>query len=327
MKENETFRARLRVRLGKALSSDNLVLVARIGGREVEIKSQTKDEPLRKAKCVVLSAGGFVSEAEAMAFGEQLRAVAKIVGICTRLGIDAGEDQATTWIAEAYARSMGLIKEDERIHPNVHGLLVYPDDGLSRIAIGNLEAVVTFDPAQLIQAAEQLGKTLPIALSTVDASVRILNLALMSTEPLTQVVLAISVVEALGQDEDWTDNQRVILNQLADDLEGGADTGSERKEISDALRRNLHRIGLRQGVLRVLARLKLEHLKKEWDRIYTMRSGIFHGTEHLSESETQQLAQDSITLCGKIVITLLGHEGIEIPAVAMTHYPKKDSVG
>lgn len=325
MSENEKFRARLRVRLGKALTSDDPVLVAKIGGREVEIKSQTKDETLRNAKWVVFTAGGFESEAAAQAFGEQLRTIAGIVGICTRLGIDVGEDKPTTWINEEWARSIGLIREEERIHPNVHGLMVFPDDGLSRIAATSMQGVVTADPTQLLKAAENLGETLPIALSIAEAGVRILNLALMSAEPLTQVVLSISVVEALGQDENWTENQRSILKRLADNLEIGDNVNPESQEIADALRRSVHRIGLRQGVLRVLARLKLEHLKKEWDRLYAMRSGVFHGTQHLTEPEMNQLAQDSITLCGKIVIALLSQEGIEVPAIAETHFPNEVS--
>jgi hypothetical protein len=325
MNEIQTFRTRLRVRLGKALTSDELVLAARIGGREVEIKSQTKDETLRKAKWVVFTAGGFDSEVEAQAFGEQLRTIAGIVGICTRLGIDIGEDHPTSWINEEWARSIGLIKQEERIHPNVHGLMVYPDDGLSRIAVSNAEAVVTSDPTQVIQAVEGLGESLPITVSIAEAGVRILNLALMSAEPLTQVVLAISVIEALGQDETWTENQRAILSKLADNLESSDDANPVNNEIADALRRSVHRIGLRQGVLRVLAQLELGHLKKEWDRLYNMRSGVFHGTQRLTESEMNQLAQDSITFCGKVVISLLTQEGIGVPAIAETHYPKESS--
>jgi hypothetical protein len=320
MTKDETFRARLRVRLGKALTSDDLVLVLKIGGREVEIKSQTKDETLRNTKWVVLTAGGFDSQAEAQAFGEQLRTIVGVLGVCARLGIDVGNDRPTMWINEDWARSLDLIKEEERIHPNVHGLLVYPDDGLSRFPGGGMEAVVTTDPVQLLQTAESLGKALPIALTTAEAGVRILNLALMSAEPLTQVVLAISVVEALGQDEKWTENQISILNRLATNLENENESDTESKEIADALRRSLHRTGLRQGVLRVLSHLNLEHLKKEWDRLYTMRSGVFHGTQPLTDSEINQLAQDSITLCGKIVITLLHQDGMEVPAVAKKNY-------
>jgi hypothetical protein len=325
MNETVPFRARLRVRLGKPLTSDSLALVLRIGGREIEIKSQNKDELLRNAKWVVFSSGGFLSATEAQAFGEALRTIVGIVGISARLGIDVGEDKATTWINEEFARSLGLIKSNERVHPNVHGLIVHPDDGLSRFPAGNFEAVATSSPTQLIDAAESFVSELPQGLSAAETGVRLLNRALMSAEPLTQVVLAISVVEALGQNEEWSESQKFILNGLAESLESSDHTDEENKEIGDALRRSVHRISLRQGVLRVLTKLQLEHLKKEWDRLYGMRSGVFHGTAHLSEPEISKLAQDCLTLCGRIVIELLKQEGIHVPPVAEIHYPTEVS--
>src|SRR6185437_10379727 len=94
MNEKEKFRARLRVHLGKALTTDELSLVVRVAGREVEIKSQAKDESLRQTKWIILTAGGFDTEDEARTFGEQLRAIAGIVGVCERIGIDVGDDRA-----------------------------------------------------------------------------------------------------------------------------------------------------------------------------------------------------------------------------------------
>ncbi len=321
MNGQQTFRARLRVRLGKALSSDDFVLVAKIGGREVEIKSERKDETLRNAKWVEFTTGGFPSKEEAQAFGEQLRTIAGIVGVCTRVGIDVGDDKSTTSITEEWARSLGIMKSEKRIHPNIHGLMIHPDDGLSRFPKGGFQGYVTHDPTQIVKAVEGFGLALPQALSTAEIGVRLLNRALMSVEPLTQIVLALSVVEALGQDEKWTENQASILQRLADNLEAGDDGDEEIKEVAHALRRNVHRISLRQGVLRVLQRLHFGHLKKEWDRLYEMRSGVFHGTQHLDEKETLQLAADCVTLCGKIVIALLKQEGIQVPSVADAHYP------
>ena len=307
--------------MGKALSSDEHSLLARVDGRDVEVKSQDKAETLRAAKWIVLTAGGFDSEELAQSFGERLKSIVAVAGICTRNGIDVGEDRATSSVNENWAREMGLIKPKERIHPNVHGLIVYPDDGLSRFPLINASGVVTSDPASLVGTIDELDYTEPHAIGAAFGGVRILNLALKSAEPLTQVVLAISVIEALGQDESWTDNQKVILAKLASEVDSQA--GAEEKEVADALRRSLHRIGLRQGVLRVLARLGLQHLKKDWDKLYSMRSGVFHGTQRLTEPEMNEVAQSAITLCGQIVIALLRQGGIAIPSVASKHYPDR----
>ena len=157
-------------------------------------------------------------------------------------------------------------------------------------------------------------------MTAAEAGVRILNLALMSAEPLTQVVLSISVIEALGQEENWTERQKVFLTRLARDVENAGGAGNDEKEIADALRRSMHRIGLRQGVLRIFVRLDISHLKKEWDRLYAIRSGVFHGTKRLSEPEMHELAQAAMTLCGKVLIALLRRDDIPIPAISEKHY-------
>ena len=79
--------------------------------------------------------------------------------------------------------------------------------------------------------------------------------------------------------------------------EGSAE---ERAEVAKAIRTSLFPLSLRQGVTRLLARLGLDQLRKEWDRLYGIRSGLFHGTARLSDSEINQAAMDTVTLCGRI---------------------------
>jgi hypothetical protein len=285
----------------------------------VTIKSHKKGEPLREAKWLVLNASGFETEGAAQEFGEQLRQIVEIVALCVRLGVDVGQDRPTGWINEEWARSIGMIEPHERLMPNVHGLMVIPDDDLTRIMLLEAEAMVTADPAQVLTGINGLGRQMPIQLANSVTGVRILNLALMSQEPLTQVVLALSAVEALGQGETWTERQRALLSELADQVDRGSD--AEQQEVAEALKRSVHRIGLRQGVMRVLSRLGLSHLRKEWDRLYSLRSGVFHGTAHLTEQETHELARAAITLCGTIVLAVAQRDGIQVPAIAKTHFP------
>lgn len=321
MSEHRLFKVRLRVLMGKSLTSDQTVLRVAVDGQNVEIKSQKVDEPLRHAKWVLFISGGFTSEPAARLFGERLKSIVSIAGVCTRNGIDVGEDRATSQMSQDWAREVGLIGQDDRMHPNVHGLLIHPDDGLSRFLNIHGSGVVTSDPVSFLGAIEELGRAVPLPSVTASAAVRILNLALKSAEPLTQVVLAISVVEALGQDEKWTENQKEMLSGLARSAE--KDESVEGKEVADAVRRGMHRIGLRQGVLRVLSRLGLEDLKKDWDRLYKDRSGVFHGTQQLAEHEMHDLAQSALTLCGRIVVALLRRDGVTIPTVTKMNYPDR----
>jgi hypothetical protein len=307
-----------------ALNTADVSRVMNLAGREVTVVSQMPDEPLSEALWIVLRARGFSSEEEARYFGEQLRTITEFAGLCTRSGIDVGLDRPTTSMNEDYARSIGFIQPHQRLLPNVHGLSVVPDDENTRVPIIQAQFTVRSDPEQFVNALAELAAGIPVQLSTAAEGVRILNLALINTQPLAQIVLALSAIEALGQDEKWTDAQAALIDELATQVENRtADRDAEHLEVAEALRRSLHRIGLRQGVMRMLTRLGLKHLRKEWDRIYGMRSGLFHGTIRLAEAETAQLALDAITLCGRVILTVAESHGVKRPSISFVHFPNE----
>lgn len=315
------YRIRLRVRLGKALTSDTISIALNCDGRPVVLKSQKPDEPLRHAKWVVFIAKGFETEEAARFFGETLRAQVELAALSSRLGVDTGQNQTTSWVNEDWARSKGLIGEDEHIVPNVHGLLIVPDDENSKIVLMEGTGTVTADPDHFIGAIAELSDAGLVDLGDCTAGVRLLNFALMNSEALARAVLAFAAVEALGQDEVWSERQKVRLAELATEVEKEArGQDDELLEISEALRRSLHRIGLRQGVMRVLERLDLSYLKKDWDNLYGVRSGIFHGTKSLSRPELDEFANEALGLCAKIVIKDMQARGHHIPEVFGKHF-------
>jgi hypothetical protein len=143
----------------------------------------------------------------------------------------------------------------------------------------------------------------------------------MTSEPLAQMVLAFSAVEELGQNEKWSEPQVALIEQLDDAAEASAGiTATQRAEVARAIRSGLFRLSLRQCVMRLLSDLDFDHLRKEWDRLYSVRSGLFHGTAHLSDSEINQAALDTITLCGRIILAIIAREGTKVPAIAETHF-------
>lgn len=314
-------RIRLRVRLAKSLTTDELSRTIEFEGRSVEVASQIRDQALSKTTWVVFSAGEFKSEAEAYEFGRRLRRALIAAGLASRLGVDAGFDKPTSYMNEDFARSLGWIAPHERIAPNVHGLMVIPDDKNTRFPVFSIEATVSAAPDHVLGAIASLGSA-PTLSAVVNEALVIVNMAMMNAQPIAQLALALSAVEALGQTEKWTDEQHALIEELVAHVEGAVRyVQQEREEVATALRRNLHKIGLRQGVMRILSKLGLAHLKKEWDRIYNARSGLFHGTYRPDEQEISQLANDAITLCGTIVLTLAKYEGLKLPEIATTHFP------
>lgn len=315
------FRIRLRVRIAKGLTTESTSLHVIVANKAVTITSQNKEEPLNKAKWIVLNAGGFSTEEQARQFGTRLRSILQLAALSSRLGVDAGEDKPTSWVNEDFARSMGLIKDHERIAPNVHGLAILPDDDNTRFPIINAEATVTADPEQFLSALRESGENHEIGFGPAADAVRLLNLALMTSEPLAQMVLTFSAVEELGQNEKWSDVQEALIKHLAQAAEAATEgTAAEREEVARSIRNGLFPLSLRQGVMRLLSRVGLDHLRKEWDRLYGIRSGIFHGTARLSDSEMSQAAVDTITLCGQIVLAIVAKDGIRVPSIAARQF-------
>ena len=316
---NVTYRARVRVRTAKSFTTEETERVVPLSGRDVTIRAGERDQKLSDAKWLVFTASGFKTEQEGLSFGNDLRMQLEIASFACRLGIDGGSDRPTTWIDEEYAKSVGLIQPNERILPNVHGVMVIPDDDLTRFPVINATAKVTSDPTAFLAALGEVNQRDMVDTPSAIV-VRILNQAFMTNEPLAQLVLAFSAVEELGRDETWTARQRQMLAEVAASLESEGGDDPESLEVSSALR-SLHRLSLRQGVVRALTRLGLSHLKKDWDRLYGIRSGIFHGTSRLGEQELHTFAWEVLTLCGQIAMACLEHDGIEPPAIAKTTYP------
>lgn len=322
MADTVGYRVRLRVRLAKPLNTDDVSRTVVVDGRDVVVTSQEKDQPLKQNQWIVLAARGFFTEEQAKSFGNELRAVVELAGLCARIGADVGSDKPTTMMSEDFARSIGLIQADERIAPNIHGLFVLPDDDKTRIPLVKAEGTVLADSAQFLGALAEIGPLLPDDFSIVEHGVRSLNLAIISQEALSRMAIAISAVEALGQSETWTSAQKSLLNELAARADSSGDLSeTERHEVADALRRGIQRLGLRQGVMRLLNSLGLQHLRKEWDRIYQNRSGMFHGTLKLRNDEIGQLAFEAETLCGRIVLAHAQRKGVKLPSIASTHFP------
>jgi hypothetical protein len=321
MTNSERFRVRLRVRIGKALTTDELSLSTTVRGREVSIKSQRKDQPLSEATWIVLGARDFTTEFEGHEFGTQLRSIFKLAALCTRLGTDAGQDKASTHVNEEFARSLGLVQPHERIMPNIHGLVVIPDDENTRFPLIEATGKITSSPTLLLETISEIGRSAPFKLATASLGVDLLNQALITPQPLAQTVLAFAAVEALGQNEKWSAAQLARIEQLATEVEQKAsETDNEALEVANALRRSLHRVGLRQGVKRILADLGLGFLMKRWDELYELRSGLFHGTAKLTEPEIAKLANDSVSLCGVIILRVAEREGLTLPRIASTNF-------
>lgn len=88
----------------------------------------------------------------------------------------------------------------------------------------------------------------------------------------------------------------------------GIGSDDEREEVIDAINKSLHKLSLRQGVMRLLSSLDLNHLRKNWDKLYQERSSLVHGLAPKPGVDYSVLAHNSINLCGHILLTAISRE-------------------
>jgi hypothetical protein len=298
------FCARIRLRLGKRLAAGAAEFGFVFADREVRLKPRdaaTFDE----ADWVVATARGFASEPEALVFGATLKTALLIAAAETGNGIDLGDDKSTSYFApeivDAIERELGV-----QMRLDVHGLDVWNNDPPALFMESSATGTVLQPIEKFVENLTRAMRAEAVHDDHQEHALRLLTAAGMSSEPLAATVLAIAAVEFLGQrDARWTAGQAVFLKRLASEIEAGELTETEAGEVRDTIAK-LHRLSLRQGVLRLIERLGLNDLKGEWDAIYGIRSDVVHGTRRLTESELATLAERAKMVARDIVFADLG---------------------
>jgi len=317
-----TYRARVRIRVLKKLAIPESEYRFQVFGREVVLSAPTQEMAIRDSEWLVLNARGFGSEGDAREFGRRLQAALHLSSAATRLGIDPGRDLPTSGLA-AHVKQHIARETGATVRDNVHGLDVFVDD--PNVVIFNLSATATVHASRdpfLAYAAELHTQVAALSEEARDI-VLLLNFALMRPEPVAQIVFAVSAVEMLGQDEEWTESQRSLLGALGEYAAASAiGTESERSEVIDALKTGLHRLSLRQGVFRLLGRLGLSHLRRQWDALYAERSALVHGLAPRPGADYSDLANRTISLCGHILLTRVAAEVPSASKHLRTFYPE-----
>ena len=331
MADKTGYRLWLKFRVGKSLGTEKSALTASIDNRTVTIESEDRGKPLSKAHWLVMNCGGFETEAQASEFGEELRRATHLAGLCNRVGVDArdpGEDRTMTWInPEVFPR----VNPDQRLAPDVHGIVVLPDDGNNVFARVRASGRVLANAGYFMRSLEEClteGGPLRSDPSSIRRAIRVLSLAEISKDPITKLVLAVSTIEGLATGPPWTPEQRELLESVAACLKNDHGDGEEAMQVVEALQQ-ARRGSIRQRIRKLLEANGLSHVWGAWERLYEKRSALFHGrseTEgehggsHLEESALHGLGQEAIKLSARIVLTIAKRKGITVPGRAEMHF-------
>ena len=294
----------LTFRVGKRLQASEAVLTASMLGKKVTIKSEREGQPLSESFWLVASCTGFDSETEAKAFGEELRRAMHLAGLGARVGVDAGdpgEDRTRSWINPDILEPVGDTHPDLRLAPDVHGLVVLPDDGNNLFARVRASGEVRANTANFVEALQQ-------ALSSpagsgdegarpIRRAIRMLNLAEASDDSIAKLARAVAAVEGLAD-----------------------------RQSRSAVQRGE---SVRQRVKEMMSTHGLDDNWEDWDELYGKRSRLFHDDavdpgealgSYLDETELHKLGERAVKLCSRIVLSIARRQGRPVSDHASLHF-------
>ena len=279
-----------------------------------------------------MSASGFDSEGEAIEFGCLLAESCEVSAIAHRFGvaIDSSGPAAPGFFIDGTREIFDGTYYIRGIYP---GLDVYEERANLKFITNITNAgFVKLDVAPFIAGIKDhfSAHSAPVIVgSAQEPLLRLLNEALQIDEPVGRTVLLISIIESLGQDEVWSQNQKRLIkslyNQVAATLPSELASKDEILEVSAALQK-MHRLSLRQGVIRLLRKHSLDHFKKPWDRLYDERSKIVQANSPGARERHYAMAIDATNLCGLILIKIFGDKVRSATSDITRWYPVDESL-
>ena len=284
MSSKETFHSRFRFRTQKRLNIKNKKHRLEINGHSVILMPRLPEQDICDSEWLVMEAGAFKSEDEAWEFGKILKTSCEVSSVSTRLGLDSGEKLLTSRsIKGSFTKSFKECIQKETGIPyinDIHGIDVYqynPNSQFISMDMTIRSILVPPDPfLNNINHLFDVVNNIPEKISNI---VLFLNSVLMISDPTAQAICSFAIVESLGQNERWSTNQKNLINKLIDNaMRNKICSETDRMEVAEAINK-MHRISLRQSVLRLLESYELDHLKRPWDDLYSKRSALVHGLD------------------------------------------------
>ena len=274
-------------------------------GKTVTIKSEKEDQPLCESFWLVASCTGFDSETEAKAFGEELRRAVHLAGLGAKVGVDAGdpgEDRTRSWMnPDVLLEPVRDTHPDARIAPDVHGLVVLPDDGNNLFVRVRANGEAQANAANFVKALQQaLGSPTGSedeGARPIRRAIRMLNLAEASNDSIAKLARAVAAVEGLAYKQSGSAGPR-----------------------SDSIRQRVEEMMSMHG---------LDDHWADWEDLYDKRSRLFHDDEvdcgealgsYSDEIELHKLGERAGRLCATIVLSIAKQEGFPVPDQASVHF-------
>lgn len=288
---------RFRFRISTPLTSDLEAITATIGDRAVIITGEP-GKALRQSFWLTVNAHDLATKEQAEEYGRVLTLALIHAAAKRNIGIDRGEDRATSGFGKALIDMWE--QQGHRALPNVHGLMVYKRQGNEFFPGMSGTGIVSTDPGMFLGEVDSCFAKGPDAGSPEQIALELTSRSKMAQEPLSEAAQCISAAELLSVSP-WTEEQLRLLTELREQAATTTQLAAEEaQEVVRALGQVFKSIG--QGVRRKMRDLGFSRGDlKAWDDVYDLRSGIIHGsiTDPVKQRELQAQARD---ICTRIVL-------------------------
>lgn len=122
--EIDSYRTRIRFRVGKKLNIPSSKHAFVVAGREALLQAPTEEILIQDSDWLIVNTRGFENDEEARVFGRNLQTSLHLASAVTRIGLDPGQDRPTSALAQHFKEGIAA-RTGKKIRDNVHGLDVF----------------------------------------------------------------------------------------------------------------------------------------------------------------------------------------------------------
>ncbi|EKF58924.1 hypothetical protein QWE_15197 [Agrobacterium albertimagni AOL15] len=290
----------LRYFVSHPLATKEVKLDFALDGRLVRIKA-FRNKTLENETDLVAEVHGFDDEETAREYAKTLKIALSVAALERSMGANFGENNSTSNIGQELKDT--LEQQGGTYVPNTHGIYVFLRTGSEFRLKFNVEIAVSEPTHLYVENLEHSWEKSRGVDDVMASALEILALAGMSREPLARAALAISVVEMLAKSKPWSDEQISLIDELVDRASNSSGLASEdATEVANSIK-NLYK-SIRQSIKRYILNdigLPTDDWKN-FDKLYSLRSAVFHGGALPRKQILIQLGDDAYSVCRTIVL-------------------------
>lgn len=293
---SETFACRLSFVASHPIAHDDEALELPYRASTVAFRS-ANGSALRETTDVAAISKGHRTADAAKAFGTQLKDDLQCVSVLAGIGIDIGKDRFRSGLTKAVADK---VKEETGITflPDIHGLLIYEDDGCSVVGKASATAWTTTTP-ELFAEALKKSITTKVLNAKMRTAIELFSASYFGSNATARLILSVAAVEAMGPRGVRSDEYIRLLELAIGAVRVDESTGDDKDLLLKELGRlAVDAVSIRKSYFDLIAGALDLATAQEFRRIHdSTRSKLVHGetvppqlTEH--SSRAQAIARD-----------------------------------